>query len=173
MSGISGSGSSSIPLSVNVDFASGIVDSSKKQTEVQKKTENRNFNIQVTDSTRTDTSAGIRRSAATLPPATPPGDMRSSLVNVSNAMTNPGINISDMVAKVLVLMAQQGEIQGEVMLGQANANNLQFQAGMAAAKQAYKSAVMSAVGSFINAGISGIGLTVQLRGMKGRRHSSR
>jgi hypothetical protein len=63
-------------------------------------------------------------------------------------------------------MAQQGEIQGEVMLGQANSNNLQFQAGMAAAKQAYKSAVMSAVGSFVNAGISVVSLGIQLKGMR-------
>lgn len=148
------------------DFASGIIDASKKQTEVKKREENRTFNIQVTDSTRSDTSAGQKRLTSTLPQARQVADMSASLSRYEQAMSKPQFSISALVAKVLVLLAKQGELQGKTMLAQAETNNLQFQAGMNAAKQAYKSALMQSVGSFINAGMSGAGIGLQLKGMR-------
>jgi hypothetical protein len=167
MSGVSGSGSSPIPSRGSLaDFASGIIDASKKQTDVKKREENRNFNIQVTDSTRSDTSAGQKRLTATLPQARQVSDMNTSLSRYEQAMSKPQFSISSLVAKVLVLLAKQGELQGKTMLAQAETNNLQFQAGMNAAKQAYKSALIQAVGSFVNAGMSGMGIGLQLKGMR-------
>ena len=165
MSGVSGSGSSPIPSRGSLaDFASGIIDASKKQTDVKKREENRNFNIQVTDSTRSDTSAGQKRLTATLPQARQVSDMNTSLSRYEQAMSKPRFSISSLVAKVLVLLAKQGELQGQMMRGQVDANQLQFKAGMAAAKEAFNTAQKDAMGMRANAIISGAGAAVQLGG---------
>lgn len=139
---------------------------SKEDTKKKADIENRNVTISSTDTTQIggkafqNAQAALRAQTAALPPSKPPGDLTGSMIKLEQSSvfsSRSNFSISQLVAKVLVLLNDQAKFKGEMMKTQADFNNLAYKAGMAAADSAYKAAQKDAIGMFVNAGMSVVG----------------
>lgn len=174
--GINSAGNNSTAMAIAAALGKGteaFLKTSKEDTKKKADIENRNVTVSSTDTTQIggkayqSAQAAFRTYTASLPTSKPPSDLTGSMTKLEQSSvfsSRSNFSISQLVAKVLVLLNDQAKFKGEMMKSQADFNNLAYKAGMASADSAYKAAQKDAIGMFVNAGMSAAGGAMSLGG---------